>query len=285
VRALAEARVPPADRQLQAARRVERDPPGRCVRVARRGLDDERGEHGAGRLLGRARARGARDRRRARPRASRQARRDRAARRPRRARPLRPLVGDDGGGLLPRARRPLRPPGARRARDGRQRGDRARAGRAPRRDRHGARALGRGWALDRHRERVGGGLARDRGDRMRAGRRRAPRRVVRGGRAEDGRVPRLLRRRRRLEGAPPGDVGARPAAARGRRRRAAPRHRRGRPSARDPGARRRGGRGGLALAAALAGHGGEGRVVCIVSGGNIDAATLAAILQGETPGE
>jgi threonine dehydratase len=45
------------------------------------------------------------------------------------------------------------------------------------------------------------------------------------------------------------------------------------------------GAGGLALAAALAGHGGEGRVVCIVSGGNIDAATLAAILQGETPGE
>jgi threonine dehydratase len=45
------------------------------------------------------------------------------------------------------------------------------------------------------------------------------------------------------------------------------------------------GAGGLALAAALAGHGGEGRVVCIVSGGNIDAETLAAILQGETPGE
>ena len=45
------------------------------------------------------------------------------------------------------------------------------------------------------------------------------------------------------------------------------------------------GAGALALAAALAGHGGEGRVVCIVSGGNIDAATLAAILQGETPGE
>ena len=45
------------------------------------------------------------------------------------------------------------------------------------------------------------------------------------------------------------------------------------------------GAGALALAAALAGHGGEGRVVCIVSGGNIDPATLAAILQGETPGE
>jgi threonine dehydratase len=43
------------------------------------------------------------------------------------------------------------------------------------------------------------------------------------------------------------------------------------------------GAGALALAAALAGHGGEGRVVCVVSGGNIDAARLAAILAGEVP--
>ena len=41
--------------------------------------------------------------------------------------------------------------------------------------------------------------------------------------------------------------------------------------------------GGLALAAALRGDAGEGRVVCIVSGGNIDAAVLAQILAGETP--
>ena len=44
------------------------------------------------------------------------------------------------------------------------------------------------------------------------------------------------------------------------------------------------GAGALALAAALGGHAGEGRVVCVVSGGNIDAARLAAILRGEVPG-
>src|SRR5262249_10306759 len=43
------------------------------------------------------------------------------------------------------------------------------------------------------------------------------------------------------------------------------------------------GAGALALAAAVAGHGGGGRTVCIVSGGNIDASKLAAILHGETP--
>jgi threonine dehydratase len=43
------------------------------------------------------------------------------------------------------------------------------------------------------------------------------------------------------------------------------------------------GAGALALAAALAGHGGEGRVVCIVSGGNIDPERLAGILRGEEP--
>jgi threonine dehydratase len=43
------------------------------------------------------------------------------------------------------------------------------------------------------------------------------------------------------------------------------------------------GAGALALAAALRGAAGSGRVVCIVSGGNIDAAVLATILAGETP--
>jgi len=43
------------------------------------------------------------------------------------------------------------------------------------------------------------------------------------------------------------------------------------------------GAGGLALSAALRGDAGEGRVVCIVSGGNIDAAVLARVLAGETP--
>ena len=39
----------------------------------------------------------------------------------------------------------------------------------------------------------------------------------------------------------------------------------------------------LPVAAALAGKAGSGRVVCIVSGGNIDAARLAAILDGRVP--
>lgn len=43
------------------------------------------------------------------------------------------------------------------------------------------------------------------------------------------------------------------------------------------------GAGALPLAAALAGHGGDGRVVCIVSGGNIDPDKLAAILAGGVP--
>jgi len=43
------------------------------------------------------------------------------------------------------------------------------------------------------------------------------------------------------------------------------------------------GAGGLALAAALGGRVEGGSVICIVSGGNIDAAKLATILAGQTP--
>jgi threonine dehydratase len=43
------------------------------------------------------------------------------------------------------------------------------------------------------------------------------------------------------------------------------------------------GAGALAVAAALSGRAGAGRIACIVSGGNIDAARLAAILEGHTP--
>ena len=43
------------------------------------------------------------------------------------------------------------------------------------------------------------------------------------------------------------------------------------------------GAGALSLAAALAGKGGSGKVVCIVSGGNIDSSRLVKILHGETP--
>jgi threonine dehydratase len=43
------------------------------------------------------------------------------------------------------------------------------------------------------------------------------------------------------------------------------------------------GAGALAPAAALAGRAGGGRVVCVVSGGNIDLSTLGPILAGKTP--
>ena len=45
------------------------------------------------------------------------------------------------------------------------------------------------------------------------------------------------------------------------------------------------GAGALGLAAALSGRAGGGRVVCIVSGGNIDSARLATILRGGIPDE
>jgi threonine dehydratase len=43
------------------------------------------------------------------------------------------------------------------------------------------------------------------------------------------------------------------------------------------------GAAGLPVAAAMAGLGGPGRVVCIVSGGNIDSSRLATILDGRVP--
>jgi threonine dehydratase len=43
------------------------------------------------------------------------------------------------------------------------------------------------------------------------------------------------------------------------------------------------GAGALGVAVALAGRAGAGRVVCVVSGGNIDASRLAAILEGRVP--
>jgi threonine dehydratase len=43
------------------------------------------------------------------------------------------------------------------------------------------------------------------------------------------------------------------------------------------------GAGALAVAAALSGKFGEGKLVCVVSGGNIDFSTLTKLLVGETP--
>ena len=44
------------------------------------------------------------------------------------------------------------------------------------------------------------------------------------------------------------------------------------------------GAGAAPVAAALAGQAGSGKVVCVVSGGNIDSDVLVTILQGNTPG-
>ncbi len=41
--------------------------------------------------------------------------------------------------------------------------------------------------------------------------------------------------------------------------------------------------GAASVAAAMAGQAGKGEIVCIVSGGNIDAAKLGAILNGQSP--
>jgi threonine dehydratase len=43
------------------------------------------------------------------------------------------------------------------------------------------------------------------------------------------------------------------------------------------------GAGGASVAAALSGKAGDGKVVCVVSGGNIDATKLVKILQGKVP--
>ncbi len=43
------------------------------------------------------------------------------------------------------------------------------------------------------------------------------------------------------------------------------------------------GAGAAPVAAALAGKAGGGKVICVVSGGNIDSAKLAKILTGEVP--
>jgi len=43
------------------------------------------------------------------------------------------------------------------------------------------------------------------------------------------------------------------------------------------------GAGGSSVAAALAGTAGEGRIVCVVSGGNLDTEVLGKILRGEVP--
>ena len=41
--------------------------------------------------------------------------------------------------------------------------------------------------------------------------------------------------------------------------------------------------GAASVAAAMAGQAGKGNIICIISGGNIDAPKLGAILNGQSP--
>ena len=121
-------------------------------------------------------------------------------------------------------------------------------------------------------------------DHRRAGDRRAARRVARGGRADGDRLPAVVRRRRRRPCVAADDVGPRAGARRrggrraGRRGRATPLRILARARASSPRAPAR-----SHSPPRCRGDAGEGRVVCIVSGGNIDAASLSRILAGETP--
>jgi threonine dehydratase len=102
--------------------------------------------------------------------------------------------------------------------------------------------------------------------------------------AREGAVHPVVHRWSRVGGAPAEDVGAR-RAARDRCVRD-PARGRGRRRADARGTSTRGGRGRSGTRSphpAMAGLAGEGRVVCIVSGGNIDSSRLATILGGGVP--
>ena len=85
------------------------------------------------------------------------------------------------------------------------------------------------------------------------------------------------------EGAAAEDVGARGAADRRRAPGLAGRGRRRDPDARPARAGDRGGSRRLGAGGGALGPGGEGKIVCVVSGGNIDFSVLSRILAGETP--
>ena len=128
-------------------------------------------------------------------------------------------------------------------------------------------------------------LARDEGLRVRARDRRAgDRRARERRRARAGRLPASFVDGVGLEGAAAARCGSGPSRCSPARSRSRSTRRRRRcgcsPSERIVVAE---GAGALAVAAARLGPAGAGRLVCIVSGGNIDSDRLAAILEGETP--
>ena len=144
--------------------------------------------------------------------------------------------------------------------------------------------FGGGGLTVRDRQRDQGGAPRDEGLLRRAGHGGAAERDPRGRLDADDRLPGVVRRRRGRQGAAAEDVGPRRAPDRRRSSGLARRGRRPR-SGSSPSASRviAEGAGALAPAAALSGRAGEGKIVCIVSGGNIDFPVLSRILAGETP--
>ena len=190
----------------------------------------------------------------------------------------------EAGGLR-RRRRVLRPSGARRARDGGERDDRARARGGSRRVRLRRHPVGRRRADDRDRERAPGAPTRRPGSSsasprpVRRSRRRSRTTAFRwlsstppsfiDGAGSGALLPDMWERANALV------VGRRLGLAEGR---GVSGSRAGRARA-----HRRRGRGRARVATALAGQAGTGRVVCIVCGGNIDPARLAAILDGRVP--
>ena len=219
------------------------------------------------------------------PRAADQARRDRAARRAGSSRcPFERWWQVLVEHRLPGHRRALHPSGQRPGRDRRQRDDRPRDPRGPPGRRRGPRALRRRRALLRHRLGAARAAARRRRSSPARSRppRRSPPRSPPAGRGAVDYTPSFV-----------DGIGARPAAGDVAARAAAPRRARSSVSLDEIAAAIRllaertrvvaEGAGAAAVAAALSGRAGGGKIVCVVSGGNIDPAKLATILNGEAP--
>ena len=286
-RDLSQAREPPADRLLQAPRRLQRGAAGRAGELVAAGLlTASAGQHGPGRRRGRRGSSASRapsivpDYAPETKVAAIGAPRRHASSRS----PFDELVGGDGERRFDGRRRPLRPSGRGRARHGRERHDRARDPRGPAGSGRRADPVGRRRPHDRHRERDQGSCARRRGSTpsSRTRRRRCHATLAAGepqeieykpsfvdGAGAQALLPRCGRSREPLlDGAPRSRSTRWPSAIRVLAERA-------RIIAEGAGA--------LAPAAALSGRAGEGKIVCIVSGGNIDFAVLSRILAGETP--
>ena len=161
----------------------ERDPERVRARAGGRVGDGQRRQHGAGRRVGCARARPARDDRRPRARPRGEARRDRAAGRPRLEAALRRMVERDRHPPRRRRRGLFIHPVEDERGDGRQRHDRPRDPRGPARSRRRRDPLRRRRPDGRHRERAAGPAAADARSTRRSPRpeRRSWRRSSRGG--------------------------------------------------------------------------------------------------------